>query len=233
MIEPPGHPRRTGILEIDNGVLIAVEQPVRELLPGLMRHARKLELRAGVDPLAKKAVEDRRRGRSVEAAVVKTQTNFYRVRQCPSTLPFQIALQISIRYDRFHARGSLIARSAKRKALKDGWGDQKCQDEKDRSKGQSEQVKLIFVGQARVPVLQNPVLGQTDPKPGRRMTNGFQNEDRGDCPEWKQRRPAPSKNYSLGSGPPDLAFGVSFRQNSSRCLPPLAPQILRPGKLSP
>ena len=48
MVKPPGHPRRTGILEIDDGVLVAVKQPVLEWLPRPVRHPREVELRAGL-----------------------------------------------------------------------------------------------------------------------------------------------------------------------------------------
>jgi hypothetical protein len=39
-----------------------------------------MKLRASLDTLSKKAVENRRRSRTVEASVVKAQSNFDRIR---------------------------------------------------------------------------------------------------------------------------------------------------------
>jgi hypothetical protein len=72
-----------------------------------------MELRARVHALSKKAVEDRRGRRTVEASVVKAQPNFYLVRH---SLPSPY---------------SNAKRKCRRKALKDGRDRQECQDEKE------------------------------------------------------------------------------------------------------
>jgi hypothetical protein len=80
MVKPPRHARRIRVFEIDNGIFIAIEKGFREWVPRLMRHPREMKLRARLDTLSKKAVENRRRSRTVEASVVKAQSNFDRIR---------------------------------------------------------------------------------------------------------------------------------------------------------
>jgi hypothetical protein len=70
-----------------------------------------MELRKGLDALAKKTVKDRRRRRAIEAAVMKAKTNFDWLGHCARTLPFN------------------LDRDTNWKALKDGWGRRECQDE--------------------------------------------------------------------------------------------------------
>ena len=113
MVKPPGHARRTRIFEIDDGIFIAVKQAVLERLPRLVSHPREMKLRVGLDALAKKTIEDRRRRRAIEASVVKAQPNFDRVCHCPPTPS--------------HCK---TTRNAEWKALKDGWERRECQDEK-------------------------------------------------------------------------------------------------------
>src|SRR3974390_2566256 len=72
-----------------------------------------MELRTWLDAFPKKAVEDRRRSRSVETSVVKAQSNFDRVRHSPPSP---------------HSTAKYKSRS---KALKDGRDWQECQDEKE------------------------------------------------------------------------------------------------------
>ncbi len=113
MVKPPGHARRARVFEIDDGVFIAVEQGFREGMPRLVRHPREMKLRARPDALPKKAVEDRRRRRAVEASVVKAQSNFDRVRHSPPSLH------------------PIAKHKSRWKALKDGRVRQECQDEKE------------------------------------------------------------------------------------------------------
>jgi hypothetical protein len=68
-----------------------------------------MELGAGMDLLAEKAVKDRRRRRAVKAPVMEAQSNFDRVRHSPPS-PLSMANPKS-----------------KGKALKDGWDAQECQ----------------------------------------------------------------------------------------------------------
>jgi hypothetical protein len=82
-------------------------------MPRLMRHPREMKLRSRLHALSKKAVEDRCRGRAVEASVVKTQSNFDRVRHSPPSLH------------------PIAERKSRWKALKDGRDRQECQDEKE------------------------------------------------------------------------------------------------------
>jgi hypothetical protein len=72
-----------------------------------------MKLRARPDALSKKAVEDRRRRRAVEASVVKAQSNFDWIRHFPPSL---------------HPNAK---RKSRWKALKDGRDRQECQDEKE------------------------------------------------------------------------------------------------------
>jgi hypothetical protein len=93
-----------------------------------MRHAREMKIRAGLNSLTKKAVEDRRRRRSVEASVMKAQSNFDRVRHFSSSPPPNAKLK------------------TRWKALKDGRDRQECQDEKDGPKSGNEKGQNGAVG---------------------------------------------------------------------------------------
>ena len=70
MVEPPGQLRVAGILEIDDGVLIAIEQAVFEDLRGPVGHACIFEVRVGVKRAPDEAAEERGRGGAVETVVV-------------------------------------------------------------------------------------------------------------------------------------------------------------------
>ena len=74
MVEPPGHFRRIGVLEIHDDVLIPVEQTVRPGLRCAMRHAGQRELRIGIESFAVKTVKQRRGRCTVEAPVVKAES---------------------------------------------------------------------------------------------------------------------------------------------------------------
>ena len=70
MIEPPGEMRVARILEIHNGVLVAIEKLRLENLRGFVGHAGVSELGAGVKRTFHEAAEEGRGGRAVEAVVV-------------------------------------------------------------------------------------------------------------------------------------------------------------------
>src|SRR5271168_5465123 len=72
MIEPPGEPRRAGILEIDDGVFVAIKCAVLERLRSLVGHPGIEELGCGIDALFIKTRENRGGGGSVEAFIVET-----------------------------------------------------------------------------------------------------------------------------------------------------------------
>src|ERR1700722_2473524 len=71
VVEPPSEFGRAGILEIDDGVFVAVEGAVLEGLRGFVRHAGVEEFGGGVDALAIEARENRGGRCSVEALVVE------------------------------------------------------------------------------------------------------------------------------------------------------------------
>src|SRR4029077_7705402 len=101
-VKLPGRGRRDRGFKIDDGFFVAVKHGFREGMPRLVRHPREMKLRPRLDALSKKAIENRRRRRAVEASVVKTQSNFARIRHSPPS-PHPIA-----------------KRKSRWKALKDG-----------------------------------------------------------------------------------------------------------------
>jgi hypothetical protein len=70
MIEPPGQARIRRVLEIHDGVDVAVEHPVFEDLICLVSQAREEEFRIRVESLLEKAAEVGRRSSAIEAVVV-------------------------------------------------------------------------------------------------------------------------------------------------------------------
>src|SRR5665213_93811 len=82
MIEPPGKQRRARILEIHNGVLVAVEHPVFEWLGRLVGHARIKKLRVRVNAFAIKPRENCGGAGSVETFVVKANANSHQIPLC-------------------------------------------------------------------------------------------------------------------------------------------------------
>ena len=70
MVEPPGQARVRGVLEIDDGVLVAVEQAVGKKLTRRVRHPGVKEFRARVESVFQKAAEKGRRRGAVETMVV-------------------------------------------------------------------------------------------------------------------------------------------------------------------
>jgi hypothetical protein len=75
MIKPPCEERRAGILEIHDGVFVAIKCAILERLRGLVRHPSIEELGGGIDTLFIKARENRGGGGSVEAFIVETNPN--------------------------------------------------------------------------------------------------------------------------------------------------------------
>jgi hypothetical protein len=70
VIEPPCEFGSGGVLKIDDGVLVAVEQGVVKALRGSVSHTRVGELRAWVEAVSDESREERRRSRAIEAVVV-------------------------------------------------------------------------------------------------------------------------------------------------------------------
>src|SRR5713226_3326450 len=77
VIEPPGDPRRTRILEVHDAVFVAIEHSWLERLRGPVGQTGEMEFRVGVDPLAVKAQKDRGRCGAIEATIVEAETNLY------------------------------------------------------------------------------------------------------------------------------------------------------------
>ncbi len=70
VVEPPGELRIARVLEIDDGVLVAVEKAVFENLRGPVSHARISEIRPGIECAPNEAAEERCGGGAVETVVV-------------------------------------------------------------------------------------------------------------------------------------------------------------------
>ena len=70
MVEPPGNLGRTGVFEVDDDVLVAVEFLVIEQRPGAVNQAGKNELGVAANALAIEAGKQRGGGGSVKAFVV-------------------------------------------------------------------------------------------------------------------------------------------------------------------
>jgi hypothetical protein len=75
MIEPPRDIRRTGILEVDDGVLVAIELLFIEQGSRTMDEASEFEVDVAADALAIEAREKRRRGSPIKAFVVIKDPN--------------------------------------------------------------------------------------------------------------------------------------------------------------
>ena len=75
MIEPPGDFWRAGVLEIDDGVLVAIELLLIEQRAGAVNQARELKFGVAADALPVKAGKQRGRRSSVEALVVIKNAN--------------------------------------------------------------------------------------------------------------------------------------------------------------
>ena len=70
MIEPPSEARIGGVLEVHDGIDVAIEKAGLEQLRSLVGQARKFELSVGIKLGFQEPREERRGGRSVEAMVV-------------------------------------------------------------------------------------------------------------------------------------------------------------------
>ena len=86
VVEPPRERRMGRVLEIDDGVLIAVEQTVLKKLIGLVRHAGVLEAGEGVQMVVIELAEEGSRGRAVEAMVMVKYANAFRQHFCSGKL---------------------------------------------------------------------------------------------------------------------------------------------------
>src|SRR5580704_8791918 len=77
MIKPPSQPRRTRILEIHDGILVAIKHPILKRLRSLMRHPHKMKRSVSIDPLAVKPRKNRRRTRPIKTLIVKEDLNVH------------------------------------------------------------------------------------------------------------------------------------------------------------
>src|SRR6202035_446472 len=73
VVEPPADFGRVRVLEIDDGVFVAIEKTGSPRLRGAMGHAGKAEFRCGIEFLLVKAVEKSCRGGPIKTAVVEAQ----------------------------------------------------------------------------------------------------------------------------------------------------------------
>ena len=105
VIEPPGQLRGARILEIHDGVFIAVKRSIFERMRRLVGHARVVKIGVGIDAFAIKAGENRGRRSPVKTLVMETNSNV------------QIAAPVR----------ALRAPGLKWKANKDGRWHRRCQ----------------------------------------------------------------------------------------------------------
>jgi hypothetical protein len=75
VVEPPSNFRRTGIIEVDNRVFIAIELTLIKQRPGAMYQAGKLEVHIITNAFAIEARKQRRRRCPVETFVVIENSN--------------------------------------------------------------------------------------------------------------------------------------------------------------
>lgn len=73
VIEPPGDFRRVRVLEIDDGVFVAIEEAGSPRLGSTMGHTGEAELRGGIKRFLVKAIEQSSRGGAIKATIVETQ----------------------------------------------------------------------------------------------------------------------------------------------------------------
>src|SRR5271165_543288 len=76
MVEPPCDLRRTGVLEVDDGIFVTVELGFVKQRPGAMQQAGEDEVGVGANALAIKTGEERRGTGSVETLVVVEDSDF-------------------------------------------------------------------------------------------------------------------------------------------------------------
>src|SRR5260221_2930933 len=85
MVKPPGDFRRIGVLEINDGVFVAIEQALFPRMLGLMGHPAEAEFGLGIEVLPIKAVKKRRGSGAIETAIMETQSDLgHRERVCPT-----------------------------------------------------------------------------------------------------------------------------------------------------
>ena len=84
MIEPPGHARRSIVLEIDDGILVAIEIGFIEERARAMHQPGELEVHVRPDAFAVEAGKQRGRGRPVKTFAVKKDPDFQKTFLCSS-----------------------------------------------------------------------------------------------------------------------------------------------------
>src|SRR4051812_22191503 len=86
MVKPPGDLGRSGILEVDDGVLVAIEIRFIEERACAMHQPCELEFNIRPDAFAIEAGKQRRRGCSVKAFAVKKDPDFQKTFLCSFNL---------------------------------------------------------------------------------------------------------------------------------------------------
>jgi hypothetical protein len=86
MVKPPGNLGRSGILEVDDGVFVAIEVGFIEERARAMHQPGELEVHVRPDAFAVKARKQRRRGRPVKTFSVKKDPDFQKTFLCSSKM---------------------------------------------------------------------------------------------------------------------------------------------------
>lgn len=73
VVEPPGNFRRVRVLEIDDGVFVAIEEAGSPRLLRAMGHTCETELRGRIKRFLIKTIEQSSRGGAIKATIVETQ----------------------------------------------------------------------------------------------------------------------------------------------------------------
>jgi hypothetical protein len=76
MVKPPGNPGRTGVLEVHDGIFVAIKLLLIEQRPGAVEQTGKDEVDILPDPLPVKTGEEGSRACPVKALVVIEDPNF-------------------------------------------------------------------------------------------------------------------------------------------------------------
>jgi hypothetical protein len=86
MVEPPGDFGRIRVLEINDGIFVAVEETLFPRVLGLMSHPAEVEFGLGIKAFPVKAVKKRRGSSAIETAIMETQSDLgHRERVCPTS----------------------------------------------------------------------------------------------------------------------------------------------------
>src|SRR5712691_147389 len=141
VVEPPGHPRRAGVFEVHDRVLVPIEQAFLKGLRGAVRQASKLEFRARVEPLPVEAQKKGGRSGAIKAAVVEADANLHRDTE-PRKWPLRLARRRNLaktKAIKMAGRWEIVNRKARGELRK-----AEEAEERKREKG-SRRVLLLFL----------------------------------------------------------------------------------------